>query len=186
MTISMTLPAYTRGDRLQQFLADEGIDSGNGIELLRMVRAVSNAYDSALAEELRNDNLTLPRWRLLLWLWMEERGGNDSVNPTHLSRVQQVSKNTISDHLRSLEDAGLIERQLDHDDRRQFIIRLTAAGRTAMLDRMPRQVRMLNDLIADLTETEVQLLLTLLGKLHASLRRSQPESTCSIDREEQP
>ncbi len=51
------------------------------------------------------------RWRVLFRIWLEEQQGFLTVNPTQLSRAHQVSKNTISDHLRALEDGGLIARE---------------------------------------------------------------------------
>ena len=178
MTTFAQLTAHPGHAGFQQLLADAGVDNTTGVEVLRLVRAVNSTFDSLLAEALRDDALTLPRWYLLLRLWLEEQAGNDGVNPTHLSRVQHVSKNTISDHLRSLEEAGLIERQLDRADRRQFIIRLTAAGRQAVRTSTPGHVRALNELVAGLTPAETEQLLGLLGKLHATLRASNIQQTC--------
>ena len=178
MTTFVQMTAHPGYAGFQQMLATAGVDNTAGLEVLRLVRAVNLAYDSVLAETLREDALTAPRWYLLLRLWLEEQAGNNGVNPTHLSRAQHVSKNTISDHLRSLEEAGLIERELDREDRRQFIIRLTAAGREAVRMSIPGHVRLLNDLAAGLTPTETEQLLGLLSKLHARLRESTTQQTC--------
>lgn len=83
---------------------------------------------------MRTEQISEQRWRLLLRLLLEEQHGNPHVNPTHLANTQQVSKNTISSLLRSLEEQRLIERTLDQDDRRQFHIRLTEAGRQLVRD----------------------------------------------------
>ena len=58
------------------------------------------------------------------------------MSPTHLSRCQSVSKNTISSLIGGLEEQGLVERELDRDDKRVFRIHLTDAGRQAV--RRPR------------------------------------------------
>ena len=162
----------------QQMLAAADVENTDGLDVLRLVRAVNFAFDSALTDALRDDTLTAPRWYLLLRLWLEEQAGNPGVNPTHLSRMQHVSKNTISDHLRSLEEAGLIERELDQDDRRQFIIRLTAAGRDAVRISIPGHMRTMNTLIAALTLDETRQLLDLLAKLHGALRGSGGQQEC--------
>lgn len=170
MTISTALPQLI-AERLAELLAESGVNGLQGVEVLRLVRAVNNAYDSLLTDTMRNGPVTPPRWRILLRLWLEEQMGCSTVNPTHLSRTQQVSKNTISEHLRGLEEAGLIERELDRADRRQFKIRLTEQGRAVVQSCTPGHVQRLNDLIACLTPLESEQLIGLLGKLHNALQR---------------
>ena len=169
MTISTTLPQPI-ADRMAELLAASGVNGLQGVEVLRLVRAVNNAYDSLLTDAMRDGPVTPPRWRILLRLWLEEQMGQSAVNPTHLSRTQQVSKNTISEHLRALEEAGLVERELDRSDRRQFKIRLTEKGRAVVQECTPGHVQRLNDFIACLTPQESDQLAVLLNKLHTALR----------------
>ena len=169
MTNSVQESANEGDQALCRLLAEQGVDDLKGVEIMRMVRAVNNAYDSILAECLRDAPLTSHRWRVLLRIWMAEQMGQPALNPTHLSKIQQVSKNTISDHLRALEEAGLVEREVDDEDRRQFKIRLTEAGRTTVWQSTPVHVRLLNQLIAGLSAHEIQQIELLLGKLHQTL-----------------
>ncbi|MFN3331620.1 MAG: MarR family winged helix-turn-helix transcriptional regulator, partial [Caldilinea sp.] len=120
-------------------------------------------------EATRNNPVSAPRWRILLRLWLEEQMGCGAVNPTHLSRTQHVSKNTISEHLRTLEEDGLVERELDQNDRRQFRIHLTDAGRTLVRDLTPAYAQLLNQMLTAFTAEETAQLQHLLGKLHATL-----------------
>ena len=113
--------------QFHQFLSEHGVDQIDGLEIVRLVKMVANTYESVITTQMGGEQLTGPRWRLLLRLLMEEEQGRPEVNPTHLSRTQQVSKNTISSHLRALEEQGLIERTLDPGDRRQFRIQIQAA-----------------------------------------------------------
>jgi DNA-binding MarR family transcriptional regulator len=141
-----------------------------GLELLRLVKMVANLYDVIAGEQLRQADLSGPRWRLLLRLWGEEMHGNlEGASPTHLSYCQNVSKNTISSLLRGLEEQGLVERALDPDDRRVFRIRLTDAGRKLVEMTAPRHLDHLNELAAGLTAAERVQLAGLLAKLHRSL-----------------
>jgi DNA-binding MarR family transcriptional regulator len=100
---------------------------------------------------------------------MEERCGTSAVSPTQLSKAQNVSKNTISAHLRALEEQGLIIRELDAADRRQFRIRLSDAGRTLVRASIPGHIEFMNDLLAGLDADEVAQLQGLLEKLIRSL-----------------
>lgn len=164
----MTHPLH---QAFRQLLTEHGIGATHGVDLMRWIRMLANAYDVLLETQMRDDNLSIPRWRLLVHLYAAELSGEGAVSPTQLSHAQNVSKNTISALLRSLEEDGLIERELDREDRRQFRIRLSAAGRELICRATPRHVRYLNELVADLEPDEIGRLQTLLAKLHASLAR---------------
>lgn len=152
---------------LQEHIGD--IDLG-GLELLRLVKTVANLYDALADEHLRAADLSGSRLRLLLRLWIEEVHGHlEGTSPTHLSRCQNVSKNTISALLRGLEEQGLVERTLDADDRRVFRMRLTAAGRALVQATAPEHMDYLNRLPAGLTPAEREQLIELLAKLRQSL-----------------
>ncbi len=155
---------------LRAYLATQGVSDTSGLELLRLVRAASYAYDAILTEQMRDAQLSGPRWRLLLHLLLAETHGHSAVNPTQLSRYQRVSKNTISAHLRALEAQGLIERELDPDDRRQFRIRLSEAGRTLIERSTPEHMAFLNGLANELSPLERSTLTELLTRLLASLK----------------
>jgi len=162
-------PPCPRQSLMQAHLAQLGITDARGVELMRLVKTLANAYESIMAERLRSEQLSAPRWRVLLRLFFEEQRGRLSLSPTELSRSQQVSKNTISAHLRSLEEQGWIQRELDPQDRRKFRIRLTEAGRALVQETAPAHVAFLNRLAGGLSERETEQLLTLLCKLHDSL-----------------
>ena len=156
-------------EQFHQMLAEHGITDPQGVELPRLIKMVANAYETALTDSMRDENLSGPRFRLLLRLYMEEKQGRANVSPTYLSGTQNVSKNTISSLLRTLEDQGLIERSLDADDRRQFNIRLSATGRDPIRNSMPEHVQFLNQLISDLSSEEQSQLTDLLVRLHRSV-----------------
>ncbi len=146
-----------------------GVDL-SGLELARLIKIVANLYAVINDEQLRHADLSGPRLGLLMRLWAEENHGHrEGTPPTHLSRSQNVSKNTISALLRGLEDQGLIERTLDADDHRSFRIRLTAAGREVVQNTAPQHMACLNQLAAGLTPDERGQLIALLQKLYGSL-----------------
>jgi len=150
-------------------MAKHGITEMHGLDLMRQIKMLSHLYGMLISAHMRDAQLSGPRWRLLLHLHMAEQMGQTSLSPTELSRLQLVTKNTISSLLRSLEDQGLIERTLDARDRRQFQIRLTAEGRELIRSSTPEHVIYLNQLAEDLTPDEVVQLDGLLRKLRSSL-----------------
>ncbi len=150
-------------------MAEHGITETHGVDVLRMISMLANAYDVIVQAHMRAENLSAPRWRLLLHLYAAELRGETTISPTQLSRFQNVTKNTISALLRSLEEDGLIERELDRHDRRQFHIRLSSAGRDLLRSSTPGHVAYLNHLLSDLAPAEIDQLRALLEKLHGSL-----------------
>ncbi len=154
---------------LQDHLAQLGVTDVRGVELMHLVKTLANTYEAIMAERLRSEQLSAPRWRLLLRLFFEEQQGKPSLSPTALSRSQSVSKNTISAHLRSLEEQGWILRELDPADRRSFRIRLTEAGRALVQETAPVHVDFLNQLASGLSPEETRQLRALLCKLRDSL-----------------
>ncbi len=159
--------SYAIRSLVQSLTGDAGM---TGLELIRWLHMVTNAYAGAADEQLRDAGLSGPRWVLLFRLLAEERCGcGEGISPTHLSQRQNVSKNTISVLLRGLEEQGLIERSLVPDDRRAFQIHLTDAGRTLVETTAPAHIAFLNEVAAGLTAEESAQLIDLLQKLHRSL-----------------
>jgi len=141
-----------------------------GLEVATLIRMVANLYEAIGTYHLGASGLSAARWRLLLHLFAEEQRGNTGgVTPTHLSRCEDVSKNTISALLRGLEEQGLIQRALDPTDRRLFRIQLSAAGRELVASTAPQRIAHLNGLLADLTPGEQAQLVDLLARLYRSL-----------------
>lgn len=148
------------------------VEDISGIEVFSTLHRVSHFSETLDARSSDIDEMELsgPRWRLMLRLFMEERRGNpQGLTPTAISHTQRVSKNTISALLRGLEEQGLIQRALDPKDLRIFRIQLTQAGRDFILSTAPKRIQGMNRLLDELTPEEVHLLVTLLEKLQHSL-----------------
>ncbi len=54
--------------------------------------------------------------------------GLDRTRPSQLAEELQISKQAINDLLRDLEDLGYLTREVDANDRRSRLIRLTTRG----------------------------------------------------------
>jgi len=148
---------------------EHGVTELSGLDLMRQIKILSHLYEALISSLMRDAQLSSPRWRLLLHLHMAEYMGKTSLSPTELSRLQLVTKNTISSLLRSLEDQCLIKRILDPNDRRQFQISLTDEGRELVRTSTPQHMADLNQLASGLSTDEISQLQALLQKLHRSL-----------------
>jgi len=167
-------PHWQTGFR--QLLTESGLSHVDGMEILRLVKSCAGAYDRILGERMRAEEISLAQWRILIRLYLSERNDQPTLSPTDLAHSQCLSKNTISSHLRALEEARLIERQLDPSDLRAFRICLTADSRKLIRESVPPHFEFLNGLVAQLSSEESELLQGLLIKLLDSLQRERADA----------
>ncbi len=155
----------------RQHLIDmAGDEDIRGMEINGAIRMLTNHYEAVISQQDEFSELSSSRLGILLRLLGEKQCGNlEGINPTQISKLRNVSKNTVSALLRGLEDQGLIERTLDPADRRRFLIRITPAGEDLIRTTTPDRAQFMNKLAEKLSEEEKDQLLYLLLKLHQSI-----------------
>jgi DNA-binding MarR family transcriptional regulator len=160
--------------------------SGNvrGVEISGMVRRLANMYDTIFNVDINGAEITGPRLGILIRLYIDEQMGRDEgLNPTILSHIQNVSKNTISSLVRGLEDQNLVERENDTTDRRVYRLKLTDTGRDLIKESMPKHIEYMNQMSSSLTDEEQDQLILLLEKLiqsvvtHAKIKKQNTPSS---------
>lgn len=157
-------------EHLREMAGDEDI---RGMEISSAIRMLANFYESAISQNDTFSELSSSRLGILIRLMGEKHFGNpEGINPTQISKLRNVSKNTISALLRGLEDQGLIERTLDPTDKRRFLIRITPAGEEMVHATAPARVQFMNQLVSDLSVEQQDQLLSLLDQLRQSLLSS--------------
>lgn len=167
-------------EHIKNIIASFGVEDTGGAELSRLIKLSATGYDTIFKARMKDENLSGPRWRILLHLFMAEEMGKPGVSPSELAQARSVSKNTISSLLRSLEEQGLVTRAVSPTDRRSFVIQLTDRGRDVVRERSPQHLTFLNELASDLTPGEREQLIMLLRKLYKSitLHGGLPEGRC--------
>ena len=170
----------TQHQQFKEIIASFGVEDLSGAEISRVIKLLATGYETIFKARMKDENLSGPRWRILLHLFMAEEMGRPGVSPTELSQARNVSKNTISSLLRSLEEQELVTRAISPTDRRSFIIQLTERGRKLVRERSPQHLQYLNELASDLTPEEREQLAMLLRKLYRSIARhgGLPEGRC--------
>lgn len=142
-----------------------------GLELSSLIRILANYYAAIITHKNISGELSGPRMGILIRLMVAENNGKkDGINPTTLSHFQNVKKNTMSSLLRGLEESGLIERNMDPNDKRVFLIRISEAGKKLLERTGPKRLMQMNDLASDLTDEEKNQLIFLLEKLRKSMK----------------
>lgn len=146
------------------------IEDMRGAELLASMGRVMHLVTILDFQRFEQLDLSMPRWRVMLHLFMAERMGKScGLTPTELSHFNEVSKNTVSALLRGLEEQGYIVRELDPKDLRIFRIHLSDAGRELMMRTTPQRIEAINQILDGLTGEEADQLTRLLNKLRLSM-----------------
>ena len=104
--------------------------------------------------------LTIPEWRVLASI-----GQHEVVTAARVVQETPMDKATVSRGSAQLAEKGLIERQLNEDDRRSALLRLTPQGASVFVAVAERALDYEARLLSRLTKAERAQLLRLLSKL---------------------
>jgi len=96
------------------------------------------------------------------------------LRPGDLSRIEVVTKPTMTRILTELEQRGFIEREADPRDGRAFMVSATPEGVAAVEQARSNRTGIVAELIADLPEADVQAIASALDALE---RVAQPDRT---------
>jgi DNA-binding MarR family transcriptional regulator len=126
--------------------------------------AATAQLPAALHRELQADaGLSLPDFEVLVQL---TEGSEGRLRVTDLARALSWEKSRASHHLTRMERRGLVQREECRDDGRGAFVVLTPEGRAAIEQAAPGHVHTVRSVVFDdLTETEVEVLHSALGKM---------------------
>src|SRR5215475_499479 len=131
-----------------------------GLQLARTARLVSRAFDDALAQA----GGSVPVWLVLISLKSQRLR-----NQRELAAAVGVREATLTHHLNSMDEQGLITRTRDPANRRVHLVELTEAGEAAFHRLRGAATAFDQRLRAGLTGDEVSQLEALLGRLAANV-----------------
>jgi len=92
-----------------------------------LITAISRAHLAFLYREIRKFGITGGQFQFLMGLARE-----DSISQEELANNFHMNESTIARALRKLEDAGMVQREIDENNRRRKIITVTEKGRIAV------------------------------------------------------
>jgi MarR family transcriptional regulator, transcriptional regulator for hemolysin len=131
-----------------------------GLYLARTARSVSRAFDDALAQA----GGSVPVWLVLISLKSQQ-----VRNQRELAEAVGIREATLTHHLNSMDELGLITRRRDPANRRVHLVELTEAGEAAFLRLRGAATAFDQRLRAGLSGDEVSQLEALLGRLAANV-----------------
>jgi MarR family multiple antibiotic resistance transcriptional regulator len=131
------------------------------LQINQALFSLAHAYDSRMAgEETRNTlGLRLSDCSALMVL-----GQFAPLNSRRLSQLMDVNPGAISLYVQRLVEMGLVQKEQDAEDRRNWRLMLTEAGQAAAQGVIAGAVEYTRDFLAALDEDEQQVLHRLLLK----------------------
>jgi MarR family transcriptional regulator for hemolysin len=131
-----------------------------GLQLTRTARLVGRAFDDALAEA----GGSLPMWQVMIALKAQPQGIQ-----RELAQAAGIEGPTLTHHLARMEQAGLVQRSRDPENKRVQRVELTAAG-DGMFHRLRQAVITFDRrLRAGVSADEVAALSSLLERLRSNV-----------------
>ncbi|HEY5380402.1 MAG TPA: MarR family transcriptional regulator [Pseudolabrys sp.] len=128
------------------------------IRLLRAARAI----EGEIRERLRREfSITLPQFDVMAALARRETG----INMTELSRMLMVSNGNVTGIIDRLAAEKLVLRQAPANDRRSFIVRLTAKGAALFATIAKAHETWVDELLSEFDAAEAEALIGHLGSL---------------------
>jgi DNA-binding MarR family transcriptional regulator len=136
------------------------------LQINQALFSLTNAYESRMAgEETRNTlGLKLSDCSVLMVL-----GQLAPLNASRLSELMDINPGTISVYVQRLVEMGLVQKEQDAEDRRNWWLTLTEAGQAAAQGVIGGAVDYTRDFLSALDEDEQQALHRLLLKAAHSL-----------------
>jgi MarR family transcriptional regulator for hemolysin len=131
-----------------------------GLELTRTAKALSRAFDRALAEV----GSSLPIWLILVSLKGQHHGAQ-----RQLAEAVGIEGPTLTHHLNRMEAAGLVTRTRDPENRRLHRVELTGAGEALFASLLSTVVDFDARLREGFTDRQLHTLSDALGRLRTNV-----------------
>ena len=174
MAISTSIPFHTpehKDAQLLDFIERVSPEADpTSILLFRQVHKADHLLTRHAEKQLELAGLSWHKFMLLMVLHGNETfGTGGGLQPSELSELQGIPRNNVSPLLSSLEEEGLISRELNGRDRRKFVIRLTPQGRKTLKSKLSTQLRQITKCFAGFSQKERATLLEYLTRLTQNL-----------------
>jgi DNA-binding MarR family transcriptional regulator len=144
----------------------DGMSDDLGFLLGDAARLLRRSFD----ERARAVGVTRPQWRVLALL--KRFDGSAQVTMADMLDVEPITLGRMVDRL---QDAGLVERRADPNDRRTWRLHLTAEGEQKIEALRPTALALFDDALAGLDATQRTELEAMLNVIRANLTRKPHE-----------
>lgn len=108
--------------------------------------------------------LDRPAYQALAWIVDE-----GPLRVTTLARLVEVDLSVVSRQIKALEGVGFVQRQVDPDDARAFLVSVTEAGAQAFATTREQRGEVLREVLADWPEDDRDAFARLLSRFNVEL-----------------
>ncbi len=159
-------------DHVDRWLAEHELPGAVDHEvegIVDRVNGLQRRLHRMLDETLHDFDLSVGEWKVLTHLQLDGPPYRKSVGK--LAKWAELSSGAMTNRLDRLEEAGLVRRVPDPDDRRGVLVELTDKGRKAWEDSVSAQAEKESLVAAALSNAEKKQLNTLLRRLMREFER---------------
>ena len=144
-------------------MAAESFELGNFFPYLVRIyyRAVSEAVAKVYSKKF---NLTVPEWRTMAVL-----GPGRALSASEIVARSSMDKVNVSRAIKGLQAHGLLKRDIDGDDKRRVVLRLTQKGREVFDSLVPLVKQTEEACLKGLSETERAQLISLMERVRRNV-----------------
>ncbi|NIO27679.1 MAG: MarR family transcriptional regulator [Candidatus Latescibacteria bacterium] len=138
----------------------------SGLEVLWRISYLHKDLRHAAGKRLAK--LNLPNWAFDVLASLRRQGPPYQMSPSELCEAAILTSGAMTNRLDRLEEAGLVERHPDPNDRRSLNVRLTSKGKDVIDRAVGVRFEHANQALSPLSEAERRQLVRLLRKLVAA------------------
>ena len=131
-------------------------------------RAVNEAISSVYTEKF---GLSVSEWRTMAVL-----GPHNSLSATQIVAQSSMDKVVVSRAIKGLQTHGFLKRDIDGDDRRRAVLRLTGQGQDLFTKLVPMVKRAEESCLQHLTTQERNTLIALMQRVRISAEGKPPQN----------
>lgn len=145
-------------EKIRQHLSERELQ---GLRTVFTLRATAQHVDNTISEWMAGSVGSVARYQILMALWASKGKG---ISHKHIVAAMGVTRATVSGLMTALERDGLVESQVDGEDRRKLIARLTAKGEAVIKKQHALNLVKFRAVFTSLTSEELSSLTALLHR----------------------
>jgi len=133
----------------------------------RLIMGIGHHLKMRIDEKLSQNNLTVSQFKVLAFLWQHN---NEKINQKQIHEFLEIKPSSMTKLIRLLQGKKLIKKEIDPDDSRNKIIKLTEKGMDIKRICLQNMKQSESYLLDDFTQQEIDTLIYLLLKIKKKIK----------------
>jgi DNA-binding MarR family transcriptional regulator len=155
-------------EKIRQHLSERELQ---GLGVVFTLRATAQHVDNAISDWMAGSVGSVARYQILMALWANKGKG---ISHKHIVAAMGVTRATVSGLMAALERDGLVKSQVDGEDRRKLIARLTAKGEAVIKKQHELNLVKFRAVFTSFTSEELSSLTALLHRFRKAFAAAEP------------